>query len=76
MRKNVYLKEHPTTLRPFLPEISAFAKFCHFEIAHEVLRLFEIGLGLPEDELIRRHGFDTESETFGKPMLSIPQRCP
>ena len=59
------LKDHPEAVRPVLPEIREFAKFCHHEILHEVLKLFALGLGLPEDELVNIHGFDAVGETYG-----------
>lgn len=38
VNRNVTKRQHPEALRPFLPEISAFAKFCHFNILFPILR--------------------------------------
>ena len=59
------MKEHPSAFRPLLPELADFARFCHHEILHEVLRLFARGLGLKENELVDIHGFDAVGETYG-----------
>lgn len=38
VNKDVTKRQHPKALQPFLPEIGEFAKFCHFNILHPVLR--------------------------------------
>ena len=35
---NVFLREHPQSLRPFLPEIDQFARHNHFNVLHPILR--------------------------------------
>lgn len=36
--RDVTVKQHPQALRPFLPEIDEFIRFCHFKILHPLLR--------------------------------------
>lgn len=55
---NVDKRPHPQALRPFLPEIAAFGKFCHFHIVHPVLRLLARGLEVPEDTFVNMHNYD------------------
>lgn len=35
---DIYKDKHPKPLRPFLSEIDAFARHCHYHILHSVLR--------------------------------------
>ncbi|EPS93318.1 hypothetical protein FOMPIDRAFT_1102120, partial [Fomitopsis schrenkii] len=62
--RDVTKQQHPEALRPFLPEISAFSKFCHFNILFPILRLLAIGLELPEDTFVEQYGFDAEGDAF------------
>ena len=39
VNRNVYYKEHPAAIRPFLPEIQEFVKFNHERVVHEIERL-------------------------------------
>ncbi|KAJ7206475.1 Clavaminate synthase-like protein [Mycena pura] len=64
INRDVTKREHPEAVRPFLPEIEAFARHSHFNVLHPVLRLLAIGLGLPEDELVDLHGFSSVGETW------------
>lgn len=38
VNKDVTLREHPEVLRPFLPEIQAFARHNHEQVLHPILR--------------------------------------
>ena len=38
VNRDVTKKEHPAALRPFLPDLSDFAKVNHFNVLHTVLR--------------------------------------
>ncbi|KAF7305253.1 Flavonol synthase/flavanone 3-hydroxylase [Mycena chlorophos] len=73
INRDVTKREHPLAVRPFLPEIEAFAKHTHFNILHPVLRLLALGLELPEDELIKIHGFDAVGETYVRFMKYYPR---
>jgi len=55
--------EHPNVLRPFLPELDVFSRFCHFQVLYQILRLLALGLDLPEDTFLDLHGFDEDNET-------------
>lgn len=63
IHRDVYKNEHPKALRPFLPEIEAFALHNHFSILRPILRILARGLELPEDTLLKMHGFEDEGET-------------
>ncbi|CCM06830.1 uncharacterized protein FIBRA_09133 [Fibroporia radiculosa] len=54
-------KQHPEVLRPLLPEIEAFITFNHVEILHKLLRLYAIGLEIPEDTFINQHNYSAPS---------------
>ncbi|KAH9834791.1 Clavaminate synthase-like protein [Rhodofomes roseus] len=64
INRDVTKREHPEALRPFLPEISEFTRFCHFQILHPVLRLLAIRLELPEDTFVNQFQFDAEGDTW------------
>lgn len=53
---------HPQILRQYLPDIDAFAKHCHYNVIHPVLRLLAVGLELPEETLVATHNFDAPGE--------------
>jgi hypothetical protein len=38
VNRNVTKRPHPQALRPFLPELDAFARHNHFNILHPILR--------------------------------------
>jgi len=73
LNRNVTLKTHPTSLRPFLPETGQFAKFNHLNVLHEVLRLLALGLELPEETFVRLHGFEATGETYIRFMKYFPR---
>ncbi|KAF7298370.1 hypothetical protein MKEN_01361600 [Mycena kentingensis (nom. inval.)] len=63
---DVTRREHPETLRPFLPEIDRLARHTHFNVLHPVLRMLAMGLELPEETFVNIHPFKSpysESET-------------
>ncbi|KAI0922587.1 hypothetical protein AcV5_009517 [Taiwanofungus camphoratus] len=66
-------QQHPVALRPFLPEIEAFAKFCHLNILHQVLRLFALGMELPEETFVNIHGFSSVGESSARFMKYYPR---
>ncbi|PCH36931.1 Clavaminate synthase-like protein [Wolfiporia cocos MD-104 SS10] len=71
--KNVYEREHPKAIRPFLPELDAFARFCHFNVVHQILRLMALGLELPEDTFIPNHRFSAPGDTYLRFMKYYPR---
>ncbi|EPT03279.1 hypothetical protein FOMPIDRAFT_90926 [Fomitopsis schrenkii] len=73
INKDVTKRQHPKALQPFLPEIGEFAKFCHFNILHPVLRLLAIRLELPEDAFVNQFQFDAEGDTFVRMMKYYPR---
>ncbi|KAF9457901.1 Clavaminate synthase-like protein [Collybia nuda] len=73
LNRDVSMKEHPTALRPYLPEIEAFGKHYHFKVLYPILRLLAIGLELPEDTFIDIHGYKSVSETFIRFMKYYPR---
>ncbi|KAF8888034.1 hypothetical protein BD779DRAFT_474689 [Infundibulicybe gibba] len=60
---DVTKKQHPVELRPFLPEISEFAKHNHFNVLFPLLRLLALGLELPEETFVKQHDFNAPTET-------------
>jgi len=73
LNRDVTKRPHPVPLRPFLPEIAAFAKFNHEHVLHEILRLLSLGLEIPEDTLVDIHGYDAVGETYVRFMKYYPR---
>ncbi|KAG5722256.1 UPF0676 protein [Termitomyces sp. T112] len=73
INRDVTKRGHPQPLRPFLPEISRFAKHNHFNVLHQLLRLFALGLELPEDTLVNLHEFDSPGDTSVRFMKYYPR---
>ncbi|OCH86735.1 Clavaminate synthase-like protein [Obba rivulosa] len=75
LARDVTKKQHPKALVPLLPEIDAFARLNHFEILHTLLRLFALGMELPEDTFVKEHNFDAPGESYGLlyPIFSYPR---
>ncbi|KAJ7059259.1 Clavaminate synthase-like protein [Mycena amicta] len=73
INRDVTKRGHPAPVRPFLPEIEAFARYSHMNVLHPVLRLLALGLELPEDELVNIHGFDSVGETYVRFMKYYPR---
>ncbi|KAG5642907.1 hypothetical protein DXG03_001914 [Asterophora parasitica] len=63
VHRDVTRKEHPEALRPFLPDIAAFARHNHFNVLNPLLNLVSRSLELPEDTLGKLHQFEAEGET-------------
>ncbi|KAF8184351.1 hypothetical protein K438DRAFT_1974551 [Mycena galopus ATCC 62051] len=63
--RNVRKREHPQALRPYIPEIEAFAHHNHFNVLHPILRLLALGLELTENTLVDQHQFKAVGETSG-----------
>lgn len=66
---NVYrdmtLREQPSLMKPFQPEIQQFIDFTHKEILYKLLHLFGIALKLDDEKLlIKLHDYDKHDETW------------
>ncbi|CAK5279680.1 unnamed protein product [Mycena citricolor] len=70
--QHVLAREHPTALRPYLPELDAFSRHNTFNILHPVLRLMALGLELPEETLVQQHSYDSPSESSVRFMKYYP----
>ncbi|OBZ66700.1 hypothetical protein A0H81_13134 [Grifola frondosa] len=66
-------KQHPKALQPVLPEVDAFIRHNHFNVLHPILRLFALGLELPEETFINNHNFDAVGETWARFMKYYPR---
>ncbi|KAF8586081.1 Clavaminate synthase-like protein [Ramaria rubella] len=73
MHRDVTRRTHPEPLRPFLPEIAAFAKHNHLNILHPILRLIARGLELPEDTFVKDHELDSDDDTWVRFMKYYPR---
>ncbi|CCM03603.1 uncharacterized protein FIBRA_05741 [Fibroporia radiculosa] len=73
VNRDVKKKQHPESLRPLLPEIEAFAKFNHIEILHTLLRLFALGLELPEDTFVNQHNYSAADQSYVRFMKYYPR---
>ncbi|RDB17174.1 hypothetical protein Hypma_001823 [Hypsizygus marmoreus] len=73
INRDVTKKQHPVALRPFLSELEAFGRHNHFNVLFPLLRLFALGLELPEDTFVDIHGYRSVSETFIRFMKYYPR---
>ncbi|KAF8586082.1 Clavaminate synthase-like protein [Ramaria rubella] len=73
LHRDVTKRGHPEPLRPFLPEMAAFARHNHFNVLFPLLQLVARGLELPEDTFVDNHSFDAESETWISFMKYFPR---
>ncbi|KAG6872988.1 hypothetical protein C0995_004364, partial [Termitomyces sp. Mi166 len=73
INRDITKRGHPQPLRPFLPEISQFARHNHTNVLHPILRLLALGLELPEETLVNIHGFDAVGETYVRFMKYYPR---
>lgn len=73
VNRDVTKREHPQSLRPFLPEIAEFARHNHLNVLHPILRLLALGLELPEDTLVDCHGYAAVGETYVRFMKYYPR---
>lgn len=73
IHRDVNKKQHPKAVRPFLPELSKFARFNHFNVLHPLLRLMSVGMELPEDTFTDIFGYSAEGETWLRSMKYFPR---
>ncbi|KAH9835000.1 Clavaminate synthase-like protein [Rhodofomes roseus] len=74
MDHDIMKDEHPKPLRPFLSEMDAFSRHCHFHVVHSILRLLAIGLELPDEEaLVNVHQFSEDNESAARFMKYYPR---
>lgn len=73
INRDVTRREHPKPVRPFLPEIEQFAFHNHLNVLHPILRLLALGLGLPEETFVEKHGFSSAGETYVRFMKYYPR---
>ncbi|KAF5325273.1 hypothetical protein D9619_009987 [Psilocybe cf. subviscida] len=73
VNRDITKREHPEILRPFLPEIKAFARHNHEEVLHPILRLLAVGMELPEETLVEMHGYSAVGETYVRFMKYYPR---
>ncbi|TFY59240.1 hypothetical protein EVJ58_g5903 [Rhodofomes roseus] len=64
INKDVNRRQHPQAMRPLLPEVEEFAKFNYCQVLQPLLRLFALGLELPEDTFINMHNFTSPGESY------------
>jgi isopenicillin N synthase-like dioxygenase len=63
VNRNVTTHPHPQALRPFLPELDAFARHNHLNVLRPILRLIALSLELPEETLMEKHTFEGQDKT-------------
>ncbi|KZT63266.1 Clavaminate synthase-like protein [Daedalea quercina L-15889] len=73
INRDVTKKQHPQALRPLIPEIETFAKFNHLQVLHPLLRLFALGMELPEETFVNIHGYDAVGESYVRFMKYYPR---
>lgn len=73
INRDVTKRRHPEPLRPFLPEIGAFARHNHDDVLHPILRLLSLSLELPEETLAKLHEFSAVGETYVRFMKYYPR---
>ncbi|KAJ8083105.1 hypothetical protein PM082_008974 [Marasmius tenuissimus] len=64
INRDVTRRTHPEVLQPLIPEIDAFAKHNHFDVANQILRLLATGLEIPEETFVDMHDLSKVSESF------------
>ncbi|KAF9011703.1 hypothetical protein BDQ17DRAFT_1232931 [Cyathus striatus] len=72
---DVTRRQHPETIRPFIPEIEAFAKHNHLNVLHPILRILALILELPEETFVNMHNFcrPSRGETYVRFMKYHPR---
>ncbi|KAI3612076.1 Clavaminate synthase-like protein [Moniliophthora roreri] len=73
INRNVARRTHPEAIRPFIPEVDAFARHNHFNVVQPILRLLALGLELPENTFVDMHDFNATGESFVRFMKYYPR---
>ncbi|KAK1232450.1 hypothetical protein PQX77_004427 [Marasmius sp. AFHP31] len=73
INRDVTRRTHPEVLQPFIPEIDAFAKHNHFDVANQILRLLAMGLELPDETFVDMHDLSKVAESFVRFMKYYPR---
>ncbi|KAF5349238.1 hypothetical protein D9756_009416 [Leucocoprinus leucothites] len=73
INRDVTKRIHPEPIRPFLPEVQAFAKHNHFDVLHPILRLLALGLEISEETFVNMHRWDAVGETYVRFMKYYPR---
>ncbi|KAH6999406.1 Clavaminate synthase-like protein [Ilyonectria destructans] len=62
-------REHPSTFRPFIPEVQELNDHVHKVILYRLLTLFALSLELPEDFFTKLHKYETFDESWFRYMM-------
>ncbi|ESK85342.1 Clavaminate synthase-like protein [Moniliophthora roreri MCA 2997] len=73
INRNVARRTHPEAIRPFIPEVDAFARHNHFNVVQPILHLLALGLELPENTFVDMHDFNATGESFVRFMKYYPR---
>ncbi|PNS16803.1 UPF0676 protein [Sphaceloma murrayae] len=67
--RDLSLREHPSTLQPFLPEIQELNDHLHKVVLYRILTLFALALKLPPDFFVQRHRYEVHDESWLRYMM-------
>jgi isopenicillin N synthase-like dioxygenase len=67
--RDLTLREHPSTLKPFLDELEELNQFVHKVVLFRLLNLFAISLELPEDYFVNLHQYNVKDESWFRYMM-------
>ncbi|KAH0836194.1 hypothetical protein AYO21_08604 [Fonsecaea monophora] len=63
--RDMTLREQPSTMEPYKPEIQSFIEYTHKEILYKLLRLFAIALKITDEEFfVKLHRYEGHDETW------------
>ena len=74
--RDLTVREHPSTLKPFINEVQELTDYCHKVILYRMLTLFAISLELPEDFFVKVHDYDTFDESWFRYMMFFHEHQP
>ncbi|KAH6995424.1 Clavaminate synthase-like protein [Ilyonectria destructans] len=67
--RDLSLREHPSTLQPFIPEVQELGDYLHKTVLYRILTLFALSLELPENFFIDKHNYETFDESWFRYMM-------
>lgn len=67
--RDLSLFDHPSTFKPFIPEMQELNEYLHKVVLYRILTLFEVSLELPEGYLVERHKYETFDESWFRYMM-------